>query len=101
MSKKCMINRNLKRMKTVEKFSLKRQELIDEIKKNKGNPEVVFKLSQKLARLPRSSSKTRVSNRCFITGRSRGVYRRFGLCRNEVRRLASFSEITGVKKSSW
>jgi small subunit ribosomal protein S14 len=101
MSKKCMINRNEKRKKIVDKFLEKRASLKENIMKSKDSPEKTFQLYQELALLPRASSKTRVSNRCFITGRSRGVYRRFGLCRNELRRLASFSDITGLKKSSW
>ncbi|MFT6083267.1 MAG: small subunit ribosomal protein S14 [Alphaproteobacteria bacterium] len=96
-----MINRNEKRKIIVQKYATKRHDIKLAIQKNKENAEMVFKLSQELALLPRASSSTRVSNRCFITGRARGVYRRFGLCRNELRRLASFSDITGVKKSSW
>lgn len=101
MSKKCMINRNEKRINLVKKFTQVRETLKIEIKKNRGNTEAVFKLSQEIALLPRASSKTRVKNRCVITGRPRGIYSRFGLCRNEVRRLASFAEIPGVRKSSW
>ena len=101
MSKKCMKNRNEKRKKLTCKYAQKRAMLKNAIKKNRGNTEEVFKLSQELALLPRSSSQTRVTNRCFITGRPRGNYRRFGLCRNEVRRLASFAEIPGIQKSSW
>lgn len=101
MSKKCMINRNNKRKALTKKFALKRKELKKLAKEQKDNIEVVFDIYQKLASMPRSSSETRVKSRCFITGRSRGNYRRFGLCRNEVRRLSSFAEITGVRKSSW
>jgi small subunit ribosomal protein S14 len=101
MSKKCMINRNEKRKKLSCKYAEKRASLKNSIKNARGNTEEVFKLSQELALLPRASSETRVTNRCFITGRPRGNYRRFGLCRNEVRRLASFAEIPGVQKSSW
>lgn len=101
MSKKCMKNRNEKRKKICFKYAEKRAMLKNEIKKNRGNTEEVFKICQELALLPRASSETRVTNRCFVTGRPRGIYRRFGLCRNEVRRLASFAEIPGIKKSSW
>jgi small subunit ribosomal protein S14 len=96
-----MKNRNEKRKNISLKYEKKRISLKNLIKENRGNTEKVFMLSQELALLPRSSSKTRVTNRCFITGRPRGNYRRFGLCRNEVRRLASFAEIPGIKKSSW
>lgn len=101
MSKKCMINRNLKRKKMVESFSSRRSSLKEEIKKNKDNLEKVFELVQELASLPRSSSKTRVRNRCFVTGRARGNYSRFGLCRNQLRLMASFADIPGIRKSSW
>lgn len=101
MSKKCMVNRNSKRIDLSNKFIEKRETIKKEIKENRGDVETVFSLYQSLASLPRASSRTRVTSRCFITGRSRGNYRRFGLCRNEIRRLASFAEITGIKKSSW
>lgn len=101
MSKKCMKNRNEKRKNLSAKYAEKRNSLKLDIKKNRGNTEEVFKIFQELSSLPRASSKTRVTNRCFITGRPRGNYRRFGLCRNEVRRLASFAEIPGIQKSSW
>jgi small subunit ribosomal protein S14 len=101
MSKKCMINRNEKRKKLTCQYAEKRDMLKKAVKQSRGNTEEVFKLLQELASLPRASSQTRVTNRCFITGRPRGNYSRFGLCRNEVRRLASFAEIPGVKKSSW
>lgn len=101
MSKKCMINRNNKRIALGTKFFQKRKKIKIALKQEKGNLDAVFLLYQELASLPRASSKTRVKSRCFITGRSRGNYKRFGLCRNEVRRLVSFAEVTGVRKSSW
>ena len=101
MAKKCMINRNEKRKKLAEKFAEKRLALKKVIAENRGNMEEVFKAQQALAKLPRSSSATRTRNICFVTGRSRGNFRRFALCRNELRRMASFADIPGVKKSSW
>lgn len=101
MAKKCMINRNKKRKNLAEKFSEKRLALKKAIAENRGNMEEVFKAQQELAKLPRASSRTRTRNICFVTGRSRGNLSRFELCRNELRRMASFADIPGVKKSSW
>jgi len=101
MAKKSMINRNQKKKLLAEKFSEKRASLKKAIQDNRNNLEEVFKLQQELAALPRSSSETRVKNICFVTGRSRGNFRRFGLCRNQLRKMASFADIPGVKKSSW
>lgn len=101
MAKKSMINRNRKRIALVDKFAQKREELKREIADNRDNLEKVFIAQQELASLPRSSSKTRVKNICFVTGRSRGNFRRFSLCRNQLRKMASFADIPGVKKSSW
>ena len=94
MAKKSSIYRNLKRIRKAEKFAAVRGKLIAEIKDR-------FKKVLKLAELPRNSSKVRIKNRCENTGRPRGVYRKFKLCRNELRRMASFGEIPGLVKSSW
>lgn len=101
MSKKCMVNRNNKRKKLAKLSEAKRKELKEIIKNNKGNVEEVFSAYQKLASMSRNSNKTRVRNICFVTGRSRGNYRRFGLSRIQLRKMASFADIPGVKKSSW
>ena len=101
MSKKCMIFRNERKKDLIQKFSSKRLEIKNNMVLNRDNLEVVFKLQQDLASLPRSSSKTRSRNICFITGRSRSVYKRFGLSRIQLRKMASFADIPGVKKSSW
>lgn len=101
MAKKSMINRNQKRIALADKFSEKRAELKKVISENRDDLEKVFSAQQALAALPRSSSKTRVKNICFVTGRSRGNFRRFALCRNQLRKMASFADIPGVKKSSW
>lgn len=81
--------RNEKRKKLVEKFAEKRAAL-----KAEGDYEG-------LQKLPRNSSPTRVRNRCVLTGRGRGVYRKYGLCRNKFRELALEGKIPGIRKSSW
>lgn len=101
MAKKSSIYRNLKRIEKAAKFADVRKKLVDEIKDKETSPEERFKKVLKLAELPRSSSRVRVRNRCKNTGRSRGVYSKFKLCRNELRRMASFGEIPGLVKSSW
>ena len=93
MAKKSSIYRNLKRIRKAEKFAAVRGKLIAEIKDKNTSPEERFKKVLKLAELPRNSSKVRIKNR--------GVYRKFKLCRNELRRMASFGEIPGLVKSSW
>ncbi len=89
MSKKCIIARNEKRKRLVEKHAVKRAEL-----KEAGDYEG-------LQKLPRNSAPTRVRNRCNATGRGRGVYQKFGLCRNVFRQLALEGKIPGVRKASW
>jgi small subunit ribosomal protein S14 len=89
MAKKSVIARNEKRKLLVEKFAAKREEL-----KKAGDYEA-------LRRLPRDSSATRVRNRCVLTGRGRGNYEKFGLCRHMFRKLALEGKLPGVRKASW
>lgn len=89
MSKTSVYVRNEKRKKLVQKYSQKRTEL-------KENGDYVA-----LQKLPRNSSASRVRNRCTITGRGRGVYKKFGLCRNVFRQLALEGKIPGIRKASW
>lgn len=89
MSKICIVARNEKRKRLVDKYAEKRAEL-----KAAGDWEG-------LQKLPRNSSKVRVSNRCSQTGRARGVYRKYGLCRNVFRQLALEGKIPGIRKASW
>ena len=101
MAKTSSIQRNLKRIKLVKKFSKKR-EMLKKIIKNKKLPlEERFKAQQKLSKLPRNSSKTRVRNRCEITGRPHGVYRKLKISRIALRQMASSGKIPGMTKSSW
>lgn len=101
MAKVAMIERRNKRAKMEKKFADKRAELKDIISNKETSPEERFQAVLKLSKMPRNSSKVRVNNICAITGRPRGVFRRFNLCRNVVRELASKGQLPGVKKSSW
>lgn len=102
MAKKSMIQRNLRRIKLCDQYREKREKLKSTIK-NKDIPiSKRFAAQNKLIKeLPRDSSKTRIRNRCALTGRPRGVYRKFGLCRIVLRDLCALGKIPGVTKSSW
>ena len=101
MAKTSSIQRNLKRIKLVKKFSKKR-EMLKKIIKNKKSPlEERFNAQLKLAKLPRNSAKIRIRNRCEITGRPHGVYRKLRISRIALRELASKGKIPGMTKSSW
>ena len=101
MAKKAVINRDLKRRKTVKKFAKKRAELIAAINNTRLTEEDRLAARHKLQQLPRNSSPTRLRNRCKLTGRPRGVYSKFGLGRNKLREIAMRGEIPGVVKASW
>lgn len=101
MAKVCMIERDKKRRRLEKKHSNKRKELRAKIKDKSANPEERFMATLQLAEMPRNSSKTRIRNRCAITGRPRANFRRFNLCRVQLRELASKGELPGVKKASW
>ncbi len=101
MSKKCLINRNLKREKMVKKFATKRAALKAIINDVNSTPEQVFEATLKLAKLPRNSAQTRVHNRCELTGRSHGNYRKLRMSRIQLRKLANEGQIPGMTKSSW
>ena len=89
MARKSIIARNNKRKKLVEKYAEKRKEL-----KEAGDFEG-------LQKLPRNSAPSRVRSRCNLTGRGRGVYKKYGLCRNVFRELALEGKLPGIKKASW
>ncbi|MBI4696993.1 MAG: 30S ribosomal protein S14 [Gammaproteobacteria bacterium] len=101
MAKTSMINREVKRAKLVKKFAAKRGELKNAI----TNPKLSFEEREaarnKLQQLPRDSSPCRQRNRCRLTGRPHGFYRKFGLGRNELRRLAMEGHVPGLVKASW
>ena len=101
MAKTSAIQRNLKRIKLVKKF-LKKRENLKKIIKNKKLPlEERFAAQLKLAKIPRNSAKVRIRNRCEITGRPHGVYRKLKISRIALRDLASEGKIPGMTKSSW
>lgn len=101
MAKTAVINRNDKRRKTVKKFEAKRAALLAIINDFKQPEEERMAARMQLQRLPRNASPTRVRNRCKLTGRPRGVYRKFGLGRNKLREIAMRGEIPGMTKASW
>ena len=101
MAKTSAIQRNLKIIRLVNKFSKKRKELKKIIKNKKLPLDERFNVQLKLAKLPRNSAKVRIRNRCEMTGRPRGVYRRFRISRIALRELASKGIIPGMTKSSW
>ena len=101
MAKKAMIERELKRQKLVAKYATKRAEL-KEIAADTTKPmEERFKAHMALAKLPRNSSATRLHNRCQLTGRPHGYYRKFKVSRIALRELGSNGLIPGLVKSSW
>jgi small subunit ribosomal protein S14 len=101
MAKRAVINRDLKRRKIVKKFAKKRAELQAIVTNAKMSEEDRFAARQRLQQLPRDASPTRLRNRCKLTGRPRGVFRKFGLGRNKLRDIAMRGEIPGVVKASW
>ena len=101
MAKTAVVNRNQKRRLMVKKYAKKRAELQAIIHGAKVSDENRAAARRKLEQLPRDSSPTRVRNRCTLTGRPRGVFRKFGLGRNKLRDIAMRGEIPGVVKASW
>ncbi len=101
MAKTSAIQRNLKRIKMVKKFSNKRDKLKKIIKNKKLPLDERFQAQLKLAKIPRNSARNRVRNRCEITGRPHGVYRKLKISRIALRELASNGKIPGMTKSSW
>lgn len=101
MAKKSMIAREVKRKATVAKFAVKRAELRARIKSPKTSDEERDAAILALQKLPRNASPCRVRNRCQMTGRPRGYYRKFGLSRNRLREVMNRGEVPGAVKSSW
>nr|QOU10576.1 ribosomal protein S14 [Pedospumella sp. Jangsampo120217C5] len=100
MVKKSILVRENKRQNTVKKYSLERKNILLNLKKAKSLEEK-FNLNEELQKLPRNSSNTRLKNRCWKTGKSRGFFRFFGLCRNAFREFAHNCYLPGVTKASW
>lgn len=101
MAKTSAVEKNERRRKMSAQYANKRAKLKATIKNKSVTPEERFEAALKLAELPRNSAKIRVRNRCELTGRPRGTYRKLKLARNMLRELASNGQIPGMVKSSW
>ncbi|HET9395004.1 MAG TPA: 30S ribosomal protein S14 [Nitrospiraceae bacterium] len=101
MAKTSMINREVKRAKLVKRYAEKRARLKEIIRKPSGTPAEREAAVAQLQALPRDSAKMRLRNRCAITGRSRGFYRKFGLGRTKLREATMRGDIPGLRKASW
>lgn len=101
MAKTCMVNREVKRAKLVAKYASKRAELKALISSANTPYEERAAAVAKLQKLPRDSSASRQRNRCQLTGRSRGVYAKFGLGRNKLREATMRGDVPGLRKASW
>lgn len=101
MAKLALINREQKRRETVKKFAARRAELTAVVANTRLSDEERDEARAQLQKLPRNASPVRLRNRCTLTGRPRGVFRKFGLARNKLREIAMRGEIPGVIKASW
>jgi small subunit ribosomal protein S14 len=101
MAKTSMINRDIKRTKLVKKHAAKRAELKKIIANPKSSYDDRMEAQTKLQKLPRDASPVRQRNRCALTGRSRGVYQKFGLGRNKLREATMRGDVPGLRKASW
>ena len=101
MAKKSQIHRNLKRQKTAARFAAKRKELKEIIRNPQSSEAEKAEAQLKLQAQPRDASATRIRNRCKISGRSRGYYRKFQISRIALREMALRGELPGVVKASW
>ena len=101
MAKKSIIARERKRERTVKKFAEKRQKLKAIVNNRHETYEKRMEAQAALQRLPKDASPSRLRRRCFVTGRPRGVYRKFGLARTKLREAAMRGDVPGLVKSSW
>ena len=101
MAKTSMVNREIKRTKLVKKHASKRDALRNVLKSQTASYEEKMEAAVKLQKLPRDSSASRQRNRCALSGRSRGVYRKFGLGRNKLREATMRGDVPGLRKASW
>jgi len=101
MAKTSMIERDKRRTKTVKKYAARRAKFKEQVRDPKGSQEDRMAAVEALQKLPRDASPTRQRNRCSITGRPRGTYRKFGLGRNKLREATMRGDIPGLRKSSW
>ena len=101
MAKLAVINREAKRRATVKKFAEKRKQLFAIINDQKATDDAKDEARAKIQAMPRDASPVRLRNRCALTGRPRGTFRKFGLARNKIREIAMRGEIPGMTKASW
>ncbi len=101
MAKKSMLMRQARRERTVRRYAAKRAELKELIRNPKTSDDEREAAQEKLKKLPRDSSPVRLRNRCALTGRPHGYYRKFGLSRSKLRETTMRGEIPGLRKASW
>ena len=101
MAKLAVINREAKRRATVKKYAERRKQLLAMLQDPKATDDAKDQARAKLQALPRNASPVRLRNRCAMTGRPRGTFRKFGLARNKIREIAMRGEIPGMIKASW
>lgn len=101
MAKTCMVNREVKRLRLVKKYAAKRAELKAAIINTSLSEDERKAAREKLNKMPRDASAVRIRNRCNITGRPHGYYRKFGLGRNKLREAAMRGDVPGLVKASW
>ena len=101
MSKKCMVNREIKREKLAKKYADRRAELKKIISSESASYDEKMEAATKLQKLPRDSSPSRQTTRCALTGRPRAVYAKFGLGRNKLREATMRGDVPGLRKASW
>ena len=101
MAKTSMVNRDIKRTKLVKKYATKRAELKALVLSPSASYEEKMEAQAKLQKLPRDASPSRQRNRCALSGRARGVYRKFGLGRNKLREATMRGDVPGLRKASW
>ncbi len=100
MAKLALINKQARREKMVAQYAKKHDAVKAKMSVN-ATPDERMEAMKKMAKMPRNANKTRLHNRCSVTGRARGFSRMFGLCRQQIRTLASDGKLPGVRKSSW
>ena len=101
MAKTSMVEREKRRAETVKKYAAKRAKLKEAIRSPRSSPEERAAATAALQKMPRDASPVRQQNRCRITGRPHGVYRKFGMCRHKLREAAMRGDVPGLTKASW
>lgn len=101
MAKTSMVNREIKRQKLAKKYAAKRAELKKTVLSPSASYEERMEAQTKLQKLPRDASPSRQRNRCELSGRPRGYYRKFGLGRNKLREATMRGDVPGLRKASW